>query len=101
MLRWSWRDQQLAQNVYIETIRSANRSYQRAVNMLGVVAVNHLVSLVDAYVNVVMDWDQSGTWGGVVQCPLGPAPEWKKGTSPILRKNVSGILDLSSRFPVG
>ncbi|MCE2902618.1 MAG: hypothetical protein ACK5XT_02180 [Gemmatimonas sp.] len=50
--RWSWRDEQLAQNVYIETIRSANRSYQRAVNMLGVVAVNHLVSLVDAYVNV-------------------------------------------------
>jgi hypothetical protein len=50
--RWSWRDQQLAQNVYIETIRSANRSYQRAVNMLGIVAVNHLASLVDSYVTV-------------------------------------------------
>ncbi len=50
--RWSWRDQQLAQNVYIETIRSANRSYQRAVNMLGIVAVNHLASMVEAYVTV-------------------------------------------------
>jgi hypothetical protein len=50
--RWSWRDAQLEQNVYIETIRSANRSYQRAVNMLGIVAANHLASLVDAYVSV-------------------------------------------------
>lgn len=49
---WSWRDAQLEQNVYVETIRSANRSYQRAVNVLGVVAVNHLASLIDAYVSV-------------------------------------------------
>jgi hypothetical protein len=50
--RWSWRDAQLQQDVYIQTIRSANRSYQRAVNMLGVVAINHLASLIDAYVSV-------------------------------------------------
>jgi len=50
--RWSWRDAQLQQDVYIQTIRSANRSYQRAVNLLGVVAVNHLASLIDAYVSV-------------------------------------------------
>lgn len=50
--RWSWRDAQLQQDVYIQTIRSANRSDQRAVNMLGLVAVNHLASLVDAYVSV-------------------------------------------------
>lgn len=50
--RWSWRDARLEQDVYIQTIRSANRSYQRAVNMLGVVAANHLASLVDAYVTV-------------------------------------------------
>jgi hypothetical protein len=50
--RWSWRDAQLQQDVYVQTIRSANRSYQRAVNMLGVVAVNHLASLIDAYVSV-------------------------------------------------
>lgn len=50
--RWSWFDATLEQDVYIQTIRSANRSYQRAVNMLGVVAVNHLASLIDAYVSV-------------------------------------------------
>lgn len=50
--RWSWRDAQLQQDVYVQTIRSANRSYQRAVNMLGIVAVNHLASLIDAYVSV-------------------------------------------------
>lgn len=31
----------------------------------------------EKYVNVVMDWDQSGTWGGWSQCPGGlTAPEW-------------------------
>ncbi len=50
--RWSWFDATLEQDVYVQTIRSANRSYQRAVNMLGVVAVNHLASLIDAYVSV-------------------------------------------------
>lgn len=50
--RWSWRDARLEQGVYRETIASANRSYQRAVNFVGVVAVNHLASLIDAYVSV-------------------------------------------------
>lgn len=27
------------------------------------------------YVNVLMDWDQNGAWGGVSMCPLGGAPE--------------------------
>jgi hypothetical protein len=50
--RWSWRDQQLQQDVYRQTIRSANRSYQRATNVLGLVAMNHLSSLIDAYISV-------------------------------------------------
>lgn len=28
------------------------------------------------FVNVVMDWDQAGTWGGASPCPGAPAPEW-------------------------
>jgi hypothetical protein len=28
-----------------------------------------------AYVNVLMDWDQNGAWGGASTCPLGSAPE--------------------------
>ena len=50
--RWSWFDATLEQDVYIQTIRSANRSYQRAVNVLGAVAMNHLASLIDGYVSV-------------------------------------------------
>jgi hypothetical protein len=50
--RWSWRDAQLQQELYRQTIASANRSYQRAVNMVGMVGANHLLSMVDAYVAV-------------------------------------------------
>ncbi|MCC6245261.1 MAG: hypothetical protein IT353_20635 [Gemmatimonadaceae bacterium] len=50
--RWSWRDAQLQQDVYRQTIESANRSYQRAVTLFGVVGANHLVSLIDAYITV-------------------------------------------------
>lgn len=50
--RWSWRDAQLQQDVYRQTIASANRSYQRSVNLVGVLAVNHLASLIDAYITV-------------------------------------------------
>jgi hypothetical protein len=28
-----------------------------------------------AFVNVLMDWDQNGFWGGALQCPTGVAPE--------------------------
>ncbi len=50
--RWSWRDAQLQQNVYVQTIASANRSYQRANNLVGLIGANHLASLVDAYISV-------------------------------------------------
>jgi hypothetical protein len=50
--RWSWRDAQLQQDVYAQTIASANRSVQRAVNYVGLIGANHLVSLIDAYVSV-------------------------------------------------
>jgi len=50
--RWSWRDAQLQQDVYRQTIMSANRSYKRFSNMFGVVGANHLASMIDAYVTV-------------------------------------------------
>lgn len=50
--RWSWRDAQLQQDVYRQTIASANRSYQRAVNLAGLIGANHLTSVIDAYVTV-------------------------------------------------
>lgn len=63
--RWSWRDAQLQQDVYVQTIRSANRSDQRAVNMLGIVAVNHLASLIDAYISVRLRRFGTGGKAGV------------------------------------
>ena len=50
--RWSWRDAQLQLDVYRQTISSANRSYQRSVNMVGLLGMNHLASLIDAYITV-------------------------------------------------
>ncbi len=50
--RWSWRDAQLQQDVYVQSIASANRGYQRATNMLSLIGANHLTSLIDAYVTV-------------------------------------------------
>ncbi len=50
--QWSWRDAQLEKDVYGQTIASANRSVQRAVNYVGLIGANHLVSLIDAYVSV-------------------------------------------------
>lgn len=28
-----------------------------------------------AFVNLLVDWDQNGQWGGAIPCPLGPVPE--------------------------
>ncbi|MBN2357507.1 T9SS type A sorting domain-containing protein [candidate division KSB1 bacterium] len=40
-------------------------------------AVYHVKAEDGAYVNVLMDWDQDGTWGGSVDCPGGgSADEW-------------------------
>ena len=50
--RWSWRDAQLQWDVYKQTIKSANRSYLRSVNLAGVVGANHLASVIDAYISV-------------------------------------------------
>jgi len=50
--RWSWRDASLQQDVYRQTITSANRSAQRVNNVIGLIGANHLASLVDAYVSV-------------------------------------------------
>lgn len=50
--RWSWRDAQLQQDVYRQTISSSNRNYQRAVNLVSAVAANHLMAMVDAFLTV-------------------------------------------------
>jgi hypothetical protein len=36
---------------------------------------NHMPSQSVGYVNVLIDWDQSGSWGGVASCPTAGTPE--------------------------
>ena len=50
--RWSWRDAQLEQDLYRRTISQSNEAFRRAVQDLGVVLANHVLSTVDAYVSV-------------------------------------------------
>ena len=50
--RWSWRDAQLQQDVYRQTIDRANDASRRARQMVGLILANHALSLVDAYVSV-------------------------------------------------
>lgn len=50
--RWSWRDAQLEQDVYRQTIDRSNDAARRARQMVGLVLANHALSLVDAYVGV-------------------------------------------------
>ncbi len=50
--RWSWRDATLQQDLYRQTITQANQRAQRALNLAGLVGMNHLASMIDAYVTV-------------------------------------------------
>lgn len=50
--RWSWRDAQLEQDLYRQTIDRSNESSRLARQMVGLLLANHALSLVDAYVSV-------------------------------------------------
>ncbi len=50
--RWSWRNAQLEWDLYRETIRRKNDVGREAEQFLSVIAVNHLLSAVDAFVTL-------------------------------------------------
>jgi hypothetical protein len=50
--RWSWRNAQLEQDVYVQTIERANQASRDARLQLGLLIANHLLSMVDAYVTL-------------------------------------------------
>lgn len=52
--RWTWRDNQTAKLLYVQTINEANHTKQKRVSMVGLIAANHLLSLVDSYITVRM-----------------------------------------------
>lgn len=49
---WSWRDAQLEQDLYRQTIDRSNEASRRARQLVGLLIANHALSLVDAYVSV-------------------------------------------------
>lgn len=92
--RWSWRDQQLAQQAYVQTIRESNRSKQNLVSAVGLVAANHLVSLVDAYITVrLRRYGGAGLVGASLQTEVMPAGRSIDGALAGLGNNRNGAAD--------
>ena len=50
--RWSWRNAQLEQDLFRQTISRSNEAFRRSIQDLGVLIANHALSTVDAYVSI-------------------------------------------------
>lgn len=48
---WSWRGAAIEHDLFQQTIRASDDAFRRATQLLGLVLVNHLVSVIDAYVS--------------------------------------------------
>ena len=51
-LRWTWHNAQLEWDLYRQTIRRANDSSRDARQYLAVIAVNHVLSMIDAFITL-------------------------------------------------
>ena len=54
--RWSWRNAQLEQDLYVRTIDASNQAFRRTIADLGALLANHALSTVDAYVTLRLRW---------------------------------------------
>ena len=79
---WSWRDAQLEQDLYRQTIDRSNEAARRARQMVGLILANHALSLVDAYVSVRLRVYGVPSGGGAGS---GPAQFGIAGTVPLPR----------------
>ncbi len=75
--RWSWRNAQLEQDLFRRSIARSNDAFRRSVTDLGIILANHVLSTVDAYVNVRLlhrppDGQGEGEEGVVVTIPWAP-----------------------------
>ena len=78
--RWSWRNAQLEHDLFRRTISESNEASRQAVQALGIVLANHVLSTVDAYVTLRL-WTRQqetrslGVAATVPWAPLGrPSP---------------------------
>jgi hypothetical protein len=51
-MRWSWRNAQLEQDIYRRSIHQKNQAAQSATSLLNALAVNHLLSTLDAFITL-------------------------------------------------
>jgi hypothetical protein len=63
--RWSWRNAQLQQDLYVRAIRRANRSFKGARAALGALLANHLLSSVDAFVTLRIEGLDGAAGSGI------------------------------------
>jgi hypothetical protein len=81
--RWSWRNAQLEHDLFRRTIDESNEAYRQAIQALGVILANHVLSTVDAYVTLRL-WSRESTTRSVglsVQLPWAPLGR-RGGTGP-------------------
>lgn len=57
--QWSWRSAPLHQDVYRRSVRAANDGFRHAVQDIGAVIANHVLSTVDAYISLRLQLGQS------------------------------------------
>lgn len=50
--QWSWRNARYEQDVFRRHIRASNEAYRHAIEDIGVVIANHVLSTVDAYISL-------------------------------------------------
>lgn len=62
--RWSWRNAQLEQDLYIRTIRRSNMSGREARAALGIALANHLLAAVDAVITLRVEGLEGGSGRG-------------------------------------
>lgn len=72
--RWSWRNAQLSQDIYIRTIRRSNVSFRGARAALGVALANHLLSAVDAVITLRVEGLEGGAGRGFAVLGSLPIP---------------------------
>ena len=61
--QWSWRSAPLHQDVYRRSVRASNDGFRRAVQDIGAVIANHVLSTVDAYISLRLRLGESADTG--------------------------------------
>ena len=81
--QWSWRNARYEQDVFRRHIRASNEAYRNAIEDIGVVIANHVLSTVDAYISLRLRLgaqapgteDELGLTATIPWEPLHPPPQ--------------------------